>query len=111
MITPVSSETFWKKVQSHSCQKTHIGSVHREEVLSEGGRWKPCLLWVFRPQGAVAFIQDYNETQSHIKLSVLKREEYLSWRRLRGQGFIDLLIKERFSFLELMFNETGAPRR
>ena len=46
-----------------------------------------------------------------ISNSVLKKEEYLSWRRLRGQGFIDLLRKELFSFLELMFNETGAPRR
>ena len=93
MITPVPSETFWKKVQSHICPKHHIGSMHREEVLSEGGRWKLCLFWVFRPQGAVAFIQDYNETQSHINLSVLKKEEYLSWRRLRGQGFIDLIEK------------------
>ena len=47
--------------------------MHREEVLSEEGRWKPCLFWVFRPQGEVAFIQDYNETQSHIKLSVEER--------------------------------------
>ena len=67
--------------------------MYREEVLLEGGRWKLCLLWVFRPQGVVAFIQDYNETQSHINLSVLKKEEYLSWRRLRGQGFIDLIEK------------------
>ena len=67
-------QTFWKKVQSHICQKkNHIDSMHREEVLSEEGRWKPCLFWVFRPQGEVAFIQDYNETQSHIKLSVEER--------------------------------------
>lgn len=45
-----------------------------------------------------------------IKLSVLKKQRYLVWRRLGGQELTTLVSKGAFSSLELMPNESGGPR-
>lgn len=44
------------------------------------------------------------------KLNVLKKQRYLVWRRIRGQGLNTFVRKGAISFLELMSNESGDPR-